>query len=553
MKKAFTLLAGIALTATSAFAQLTNGSTAPDWTLTDINGNSWHLYQLTAMGKTVFFDVSATWCGPCWNYHNGRALDSLYDQHGPSGTIDQMCYVFFIEGDGTTTSADLNGTGTNTQGNWVAGTNFPIIDPPAATINPWNTQYNIAYFPTIYMVCPNNKVYEAGQQNLAGLVSSMNICPYNLDALPNGAASLACTTTYAPQFTLKNNSISTALTSCDVNWHVDSNGPATYNWSGNLAAGASTTVTLPTQTLTAGNHVLYVATTNPNASTDNNINNDSHAYPFGVVTASGTTTPYTNAMTSTAWPYTNWIVSNSDGGFTWSHSTPNGGAAKYDFYNNPNIGDVDDMIVEPIDMSAMTSASLSFDVADARYSASYIDQLDVLVSTDCGATWTNVYTKSGSTLATVPDQTSAFLPTTANQWRNDCVNMTPFVGNNKVFIAFRATNGYGNDLYIDNINVSNAACATGIANAGVGVNNLTLFPNPSNDQANINFNLDHSSDVTINVYNMVGELVYSKLMGNVANGTQNVQMNTAELSNGLYMVELIAGGNRTVTRMTVSH
>jgi hypothetical protein len=553
MKKTLTLLAGLALTATSAFAQLTNGSTAPDWTLTDINGNSWNLYSLTAAGKTVFIDVSATWCGPCWNYHNSGALDALNADHGPTGTIDQMCYVFFIEGDGTTTSADLNGTGTNTQGDWVTGSNYIIIDPAASVINPWNTQYAIAYFPTIYMICPDNKIYEAGQQNEAGLVAAMNTCAYPLDIYPNGAASLACSTTYSPSFIMENNSISTTLTSATINYDIDGGTPQTYNWSGSVAAGSSTTVTLASQTLTAGSHTLNVTTASPNASTDNNNNNNTKAYPFTVVTATGTATPYANTMSSASWPYTNWVVSNNDGGTTWTHDAANGGSAKYDFYNNANIGDVDEMIVEPVDLSTASAASMTFNVADAQYSTAYIDQLEVYVSTDCGVTWTSVYNKSGATLATVAATTSAFTPTAANQWRNECVNLTPFVGNNKVFISFKATNGYGNNLYVDDINVTNSACPTAVQELGSGVNSLNLFPNPTSDVANVNFTLNENTDVTINVYNAIGALVSSSVQGNMASGTQNVQINTANFNNGIYMVELVAGSNRTVTRLTVSH
>ena len=53
-----------------AKAQLANGSIAPDWTLTDINGTTHNLYNYLDNGYTVFIDFSAVWCPPCWAYHN---------------------------------------------------------------------------------------------------------------------------------------------------------------------------------------------------------------------------------------------------------------------------------------------------------------------------------------------------------------------------------------------------------------------------------------------------------------------------------------------------
>ena len=48
-------------------AQLPNGSIAPDFTATDINGVEYNLYELLDAGNTVILDFFATWCSPCWS------------------------------------------------------------------------------------------------------------------------------------------------------------------------------------------------------------------------------------------------------------------------------------------------------------------------------------------------------------------------------------------------------------------------------------------------------------------------------------------------------
>ena len=63
MKKLFTILT--ICWSLSSFAQLADGSVAPDFTVTDINGNSHRLYDYLNNGYTVIIDISATWCPPC--------------------------------------------------------------------------------------------------------------------------------------------------------------------------------------------------------------------------------------------------------------------------------------------------------------------------------------------------------------------------------------------------------------------------------------------------------------------------------------------------------
>jgi hypothetical protein len=175
MKHVFTLAFFLGLTS-ALLAQLPNGATAPNFKGKDLNGRTWELYDILESGRPVVMDISATWCGPCWSYHNSNALKTLYNTQGPAGTGQVM--VFFVEGDNATNTACLYGpTGCvgGTQGNWVANTPYPIIDDAAIS-----NAYDVGYFPTVYLICPDKKVKEVGQINATALWNQAAPCVGNI-------------------------------------------------------------------------------------------------------------------------------------------------------------------------------------------------------------------------------------------------------------------------------------------------------------------------------------------------------------------------------------
>ena len=229
MKK--TLLLGmLALAGFSANAQLASGSQAPDFTATDINGVQHHLQSYLDEGKTVVLDVSATWCGPCWSFHSAHILEELYKSHGAEGSGEIV--ILFIEGDGSTGLSDLNGQTNQTQGDWVTGTKYPIIDSAAIA-----DLYNIAYFPTLYRICPDGLVYEMDQANPLPFLQGVSNCG-SIEGVANHAeveratASL-CEATGTADFDVEiKNYGNNNLTSAEVSLKENGTVIATQNYSG---------------------------------------------------------------------------------------------------------------------------------------------------------------------------------------------------------------------------------------------------------------------------------------------------------------------------------
>lgn len=94
---------------------------------------------------------------------------------------------------------------------------------------------------------------------------------------------LSCNTEISPTFELKNNG-ATAITAATIDFDLDGNSE-TYQWSGNLASGASDEINLGTLPLTTGSgiHNFTVNITNVNGQTDNNTANNSKTQSFETI------------------------------------------------------------------------------------------------------------------------------------------------------------------------------------------------------------------------------------------------------------------------------
>lgn len=281
MKKS--LLFSLALCGSlSGFAQLGYGDVAPDFTVQAMNaGNiTFNLYNELNANHPVIFDVSATWCGPCWNYHSTGKLEQLYETYGPHGTDELR--VIWIDGDADTPDNTMySGTGAASGKNWIVPTPgdtvpFPMANPPANVANSIGSGYRISAFPTLYVICPNRSIQTFPQSaSVTDIYNMAKACPVlankPIDVAPFSYSGSAATCGDLAVSAKIQNVGTTPLTTATLTAKRGNTVLGTHNWTGNLASMGVTAVSMGTLPFGQGSDSLRIEVTTPN---DGNLAND---------------------------------------------------------------------------------------------------------------------------------------------------------------------------------------------------------------------------------------------------------------------------------------
>ncbi len=371
---------------------------------------------------------------------------------------------------------------------------------------------------------------------------------------PNG---MICALSFSPIVTIRNWGTNN-LTSCNINYQIDSNPIQVYNWTGNLVSLATIQVTLPGMTTTAGTHSFTCYTTLPNTVTDGNPANDAANSTFNVIPV-GQPTPFSYGFEPVAFPPTGWTLDNADLSITWARTT---GAAKTGaasmWFNSIAYtcnGCFEIITLPNLDFTSLGSVQMTFQVAyrmlsDPTLTPNWSDSLRVDVSTDCGATWTNLYFKYSTALTTItpPFSTTAFVPG-PNDWRLETLNLTPYAGNNNLLLRLKASSDYENNMYVDDINITGTI---GIETIGLK-NTMTVYPNPSGGNTTIEYSLPEASNVQFLLFDALGKEILNRNEGFVHRGTNKIILEEKSFTgNGIYYVQIKAGNiieTKKITRI----
>lgn len=404
----------------------------------------------------------------------------------------------------------------------------------------------------IAMVCfiqddGDKKIWQAARAEKQGV-------PNDAEAVSVTVPSFTCGNAVDPMVTIKNVGITT-ITDMTITPAIDGVAAAPVIWSGNLAIGATTNIAIGSVTAaTGGGHQFSYTITGVSGTDNYTPNNSAKASIYLADDYQGVAVAEDFAAVS--FPPPAWGAFNTNNGPAWSRISNVGaynilplGSVKYDAFGNSVIGDVDELVLPPLNLAGSNAPIMTFDLSKAFRTAK-TDMLEVMVSADCGVTWVGVYSKSDPALASWPTaQTANFLPVTASEWRTDTVSLTGY-NVPELLVKFVFTNGNGNNLYLDNINLSQTD-PVGLVNYKMENYSVDVYPNPSSGETKVIVNSLAASAASLKLVNSLGQLVFVKEQY-LKQGENSFNFDASFLAKGLYSVVIESAHGKVIKKLQVS-
>jgi hypothetical protein len=354
-----------------------------------------------------------------------------------------------------------------------------------------------------------------------------------------------CSGSFTPNVTVRNNGVEN-VTAFSVSYRVDNGTVQTSNFTAqNIARNGTAIVNLTGAAgVTAGPHTITAFSSNPVTSSgtgDQFLPNDTLARSFTVL--SSVSAPLVETFSSVVFPPAGWAVVNPNADLTWNRNAAGNNTTGSAFMNNYNYagrGQIDLLYTPNIFYTGVDTVTLSFDISAVTklYPGSQqlqLDTVEVLVTANCGTSFTSVYKKWGADLQTVGNpndpQPFDFFPVGSSHWRTEKIDLTAFAPNGPLQVVFRNRNGFGNNVFIDNVNLNTRTLPASLKSDG-----LQLFPSPFQNSFQIWHLQTPAALRYANVYNSAGQMVWSKQFN--ADAPKIIDVDLSKNAAGVYIVHL---------------
>jgi hypothetical protein len=337
-------------------------------------------------------------------------------------------------------------------------------------------------------------VAESNTEIISGAYGPLTLTgfAYTKDAQVQSVSSEAtvCAGKLNPKAKIYNNGSST-ITSATINYNVNGGTNSTYNYTGSIAPASTVEITLPTINFTpSASNTLNVTLGNVNGSADQNTANNTQA-KTGI------------SLTT---------VSNASSFMTMEFTQDRyGSECSWKLYDEAaNTVVAQDGPWADLSANGILLQSKSFNVSPNKcYRLDIIDTYGDGINAGAGVGGYKLFGSGATPLFTSNGQFGK--------------------GESRWFKT-------ASSLSVENIN---------------GLTELAVYPNPAKEVAKLNFSLEKASNLTIAVYDQLGQLVQVVSNSQFNAGVNQVEINTSSLNSGIYNIRIDAENGSLSQRISV--
>lgn len=245
----------------------------------------------------------------------------------------------------------------------------------------------------------------------------------------------------------------------------------------------------------------------------------------------------------TAIPNNNWSTGFSQtGGFEIGNTGLTGTqSAKLSNYNLP-ASTISELVSGEVDLSEVTDdITLSFRFAYKKRSTANDERLQVLISNNCGETWSIRRTLQGTNLGESL-QASEYNSPSENDWVTvHMTNLTSQFWVENFRFKFIFTSDGGNNIFLDDINIyaepPSEDPVLNISDISNAINSVSVYPNPTENNLNIDFSNQVAGNVKIELHDTRGSIVKSNNVY-APEGNNKIMFSTDDLQQGMYFLNI---------------
>ncbi|WMN06500.1 M43 family zinc metalloprotease [Marivirga arenosa] len=225
----------------------------------------------------------------------------------------------------------------------------------------------------------------------------------------------------------------------------------------------------------------------------------------------------------------NWYEFNPDKDAGWTFN-PNLLAVNSNSSQINTKGSEDWLISPLLDVSRVNYLGLIFDIS-YRKPFRQSETFEIYISDEGGKYFKSlIYSKSGDSLATslgndIKEQLI---------WRNEFVDLSPYVFRNKIRLAFKIKHDNGQD-----VNLKNITFFVGQSPPPAYPNTLepfVIYPNPVQNEINLHLNLEIAEEAFFQILDLNGKVMLEFIEPKILN--QFISFDVSQLAAGVYILRL---------------